>query len=500
MPAARPTLYLVDAMSNIHRAYHAIRGLSTSAGRPTNAVYGFVTMLRKMLREHTARVPARSPGTGPEQTVRHEEYADYKANRPAMDDDLASQIPEIRRACEAYRIPVLELPGYEADDVIGTLSRAARAAGFDVVIVTADKDMLQLVEGPRVRVFHTGKEKFLDEAGVEEFFGVAPGQVVDVLALMGDASTTSPACRGVGEVTAKKWITEYGSLDDAARARRRGQGQGRREPARAHARTRSSRAGSSTIPTDLPIPFDPRRCSARRPTPEKLKELFVELEFHSLAAEIQGEVGAGAELVLEPPRRRASAFDVAPGDWPGVALLTRDGHAPPRRVRRRRASQIAEEARRRDPSSAGSPLERPGAKLAIAGRQAARRAARARPAARVAGGALRRVPRAVRALARRRRARSFEPMAFQRLGRKAHARQGSRRRPRRAARAGTRSSRPTAGSPSAPRRAAALARAARGRARRPARAREGLPRDRAAADAGPRAHGDRRHRDRRRRS
>ncbi len=212
MPAARPTIYLVDAMSNIHRAYHAIRGLSTKAGRPTNAVYGFVTMLKKMLREHPSEYLAVAFDR-PEKTVRHEEYEGYKANRVAMDEDLASQIPEIRRACAAYRIPVLEMPGYEADDVIGTLSRSARAAGFDVVIVTADKDMLQLVEGARVRVFHTGKEKFLDDKGVEEFFGVAPGQVVDVLALMGDSSDNIPGVPRVGEVTAKKWIKEYGTLD-----------------------------------------------------------------------------------------------------------------------------------------------------------------------------------------------------------------------------------------------------------------------------------------------
>src|SRR5438105_15208044 len=117
---SRPTLYLVDAMSNIHRAFHAIQRLSTSAGRPTNAIYGFVTMLRKMLREQGPELCAVA-WDGPERTQRHDAYADYKANRPAMMDDLASQLPEIRRVLEAYRIPVLELPGFEADDVIGTL-------------------------------------------------------------------------------------------------------------------------------------------------------------------------------------------------------------------------------------------------------------------------------------------------------------------------------------------------------------------------------------------
>ena len=156
MTEAPPKLYLVDAMSNIHRAYHAIQRLSTSTGRPTNAIYGFVTMLRKMMREHTPDYVAVA-WDGPERTKRHAEYVDYKANRPAMADDLRGQLPAIRSILEAYRIPVLELTGYEADDVIGTLSKKASAMGFDVVIVTADKDMLQLV-GPRVRVFHTGRE------------------------------------------------------------------------------------------------------------------------------------------------------------------------------------------------------------------------------------------------------------------------------------------------------------------------------------------------------
>src|SRR4029450_983076 len=178
-----PTLYLVDSMSNIHRAYHAIQRLSTSAGKPTNAVYGFVTMLRKLLREHTPDLVA-AAWDGPQRTQRHEAYAEYKANRKPMADDLASQIPEIREVLDAYRIPILELPGFEADDVIGTLAFKAAEAGSDVVIVTADKDMLQLV-APHVRVFHTGKEVFLDEAGVETFFGVQPRQVADVLALMG---------------------------------------------------------------------------------------------------------------------------------------------------------------------------------------------------------------------------------------------------------------------------------------------------------------------------
>jgi DNA polymerase-1 len=317
----RPTVYLVDAMSNIHRAYHAIRGLSTSTGRPTNAVFGFVTMLRKMLREHPSEYLAVAFDRK-EKTVRHEEYEKYKANRPAMEADLAGQIPEIRRVCDAYRIPILEMPGYEADDVIGTLARKARDAGFDVVIVTADKDMLQLVSGSRVRVFHTGREKFLDEKGVAEFFGVSPGQVVDVLALMGDSSDNIPGVPRVGEVTAKKWISQHGSLDRLLEKADEVKGKVG-ESLREHREDALLSRRLAAIRTDLPIPFEPGALRRSEPDPEKLKELFVELEFHSLAAEIQGEAAAAQ---LSSRRLSPGAPFPLPADGEaGAALLTHDG-------------------------------------------------------------------------------------------------------------------------------------------------------------------------------
>jgi DNA polymerase-1 len=317
----RPTVYLVDAMSNIHRAYHAIRGLSTSTGRPTNAVFGFVTMLRKMLREHPSEYLAVAFDRK-EKTVRHEEYEKYKANRPAMEADLAGQIPEIRRVCDAYRIPILEMPGYEADDVIGTLARKARDAGFDVVIVTADKDMLQLVSGSRVRVFHTGREKFLDEKGVAEFFGVSPGQVVDVLALMGDSSDNIPGVPRVGEVTAKKWISQHGSLDRLLEKADEVKGKVG-ESLREHREDALLSRRLAAIRTDLPIPFEPGALRRSEPDPEKLKELFVELEFHSLAAEIQGEAAAAQ---LSSRRLSPGAPFPLPADGEaGAAILTHDG-------------------------------------------------------------------------------------------------------------------------------------------------------------------------------
>ena len=315
-------LYLVDAMSNIHRAFHAIQRLSTSAGRPTNAIYGFVTMLRKMLREHTPDLVAIA-WDGPERTQRKDTYAEYKANRTAMVDDLSSQLPEIRNVLEAYRIPILELPGFEADDVIGTLAAKGAAEGYDVVIVTADKDMLQLV-GPRVRVFHTGKEAFLDEAGVETFFGVKPSQVADVLALMGDSVDNVPGVPGVGQVTAKKWISEYGSLP--ALLEHAGEIKGKvGESLRANRESALLSRRLVDIPVDLPIPFEPDRLRHSEPDFPLLKEIFVRLEFHSLAAEIQGESATPPEVSFQ---RVSAAQGFAPvAGTGGVALLTRGGDA-----------------------------------------------------------------------------------------------------------------------------------------------------------------------------
>jgi DNA polymerase I len=360
MPADAPKLYLVDAMSNIHRAYHAIQRLSTSAGRPTNAIYGFVTMLRKMLREHGPDYLAVA-WDGPQRTVRHEQYTEYKANRQPMADDLASQVPVIREILDAYRIPVLELPGYEADDVIGTLAKKASTMGFDVVIVTADKDMLQLV-GPRVRVFHTGREKFLDEAGVREFFGVAPGQVADVLALMGDSVDNIPGVPRVGEVTAKKWIAEYGDLTTLLSRADEVKGKVG-ESLREHKDDALVSRRLVEIPTDLPIPFEPDALRCSPADAKRLKDLFVELEFHSLAAEIHDESAVRPEISAVR-RRPGEPFEVDASRPIGAALLAaRDRMLLS--VSDGTDVEIAEESRA-EIASRWRALDRPGLSVAMA--------------------------------------------------------------------------------------------------------------------------------------
>ena len=203
----------------MYRAYHApVRtsdgGLLRNAqGKPTNAVYIFVTMLRKLLSEHKPESIAASFDL-PGRTFRDDLAADYKANRTPMPDELAQQIPMVHAACEALGVPIRTSERYEADDVIGTLAEKAAAAGFDVAIVTGDKDFYQLV-GDRIRVFNPKEEgTWYDADGVKEKFGVPPDLVVDVLALMGDTIDNIKGVPGIGEKGAIQLITEYGSLEN----------------------------------------------------------------------------------------------------------------------------------------------------------------------------------------------------------------------------------------------------------------------------------------------
>lgn len=212
--ATRPepkTLYLVDGTAQLYRAYFAIRGLSTRAGLPTNAIHGFTSMLRKLMKEMRPEHLAVAFDT-PGKVFRHERFSEYKANRPPSPDDLNVQSPYARKVCDALGVAVLEQKGFEADDLIATYTRRAREQGFHVVVVAADKDLLQLV-GEGVSVFNPTKEQHLDVQGVAASFGVEPRLVTDVLGLMGDSVDNIPGVPGVGEKTAL-WVVEtYGDLD-----------------------------------------------------------------------------------------------------------------------------------------------------------------------------------------------------------------------------------------------------------------------------------------------
>jgi DNA polymerase I len=212
MPDKRPTLFLVDGSNNVYRSYYAIRGLTNSSGLATNAVYGFTQMLRKMLKDHDPESVAVAFDVGTAKS-RHEAFVDYKKDRKPMPDDLAIQLPYVNEVLEGFRIPVIGVEDWEADDLLGSLACVARDRGYDVVIATSDKDFFQLV-GNGISLYHTGREVLYDAKGVEEAFGLPPEKVVDVMAIWGDAIDNIPGVPGIGEKGAKALIQQFGSLDN----------------------------------------------------------------------------------------------------------------------------------------------------------------------------------------------------------------------------------------------------------------------------------------------
>src|SRR3954454_17713191 len=240
-------------------------------------------MLRKLLREESPELVGVALDVG--KTFRNEKYEDYKANRRPMPEDLRSQMPYIRRALEAYRIPVLELQGYEADDVLGSLACRAAEAGYQVVLVSADKDLMQLVE-PRVSLYHTGRDKLYGPREVTEDFGVPPEKVADVLALMGDSIDNIPGVPGIGEKGAKGLIQEYGSLEDLLARAGEISRKTYREGLLQHQEQARLSKELSTIHTDLAVPLDPTALRRDPPDVEALRQVFTELEFFSLVEEL----------------------------------------------------------------------------------------------------------------------------------------------------------------------------------------------------------------------
>src|SRR5262245_62590851 len=271
----------------MYRAYHApIRTaeggvLRNAQGRPTNAVYIFVTMLRKLLNEHHPEYIAASFDL-PGRTFRDDLAADYKANRSPMPDELAEQIPMVHAACEALGVKILTSERYEADDVIGTLALKAAAAGFDVAIVTGDKDFFQLVHDG-VRVFNPRDEgTWYDAEGVKEKFGVAPEQVVDVLALMGDSIDNIKGVPGIGEKGARDLIASYGTLEALLSRAPEVSNKRYREGLLAHADDARQSRELARIRTDVPVEFQADALRYRGVSRERCFELFTRLGFRTL--------------------------------------------------------------------------------------------------------------------------------------------------------------------------------------------------------------------------
>jgi DNA polymerase I len=283
-------LYLIDGSSQMYRAYHApVRtaegGLLRNAqGTPTNAVYIFVNMLRKLLNEHKPEFIAASFDL-PGRTFRDDLVDDYKANRAPMPSELAQQIPMVHAACEALGVPILTSQRYEADDVIGTLAVKAAAAGFEVAIVTMDKDFFQLVGGG-IRVYNPRDEgTWYDAEGVKEKFGVAPDHVVDVLALMGDTIDNIKGVPGVGEKGARELIVQYGSLENLLAHASEVKNKRYREGLLANMEAARQSRELARIRIDVPVEFVAEELRYRAGSREAAFAIFNELGFRALAKE-----------------------------------------------------------------------------------------------------------------------------------------------------------------------------------------------------------------------
>jgi DNA polymerase I len=339
-------LFLIDAMGYIFRAFFApMDRLQTSAGVPTKVPYLFATMMRRLLENKDLRpdyVAVVFDAAAP--TFRDRLFADYKATRPPMPEDLSVQVPFVRRYCAAMHLPILEYPGYEADDVIGSLARQAGGFDLDVVIVTSDKDLLQLVGG-RVRVLNPAKNDLVvDAKRVEEIMGVPPGKVADVMALMGDAIDNIPGARdpnekpapgerrkaGIGEVGARQLIQQFGSAEEAVRRAD--------EVKRASYREALQKCGEfvrlskqlAQIPTDAPVPLSLEALALREPDSAGLRELYAELGFTSLLKDLAPLANDRATdyRTLDSPTALGELLDSTPPGRDVAMWLSLDSEGP----------------------------------------------------------------------------------------------------------------------------------------------------------------------------
>jgi DNA polymerase I len=310
--AAPTRVYLVDAHAFIHRAYHALPPLANSKGEPVGALFGFARMLLQLMKkEKPDRIVVCFDR--PEPTFRHKAYDQYKATRKEIDQDLIAQLNLSREMAEAMGFCCADAAGYEADDVMATLARRAAKDGDEAILVTGDKDALQMI-GPGIRVLNVAKGVWMDAPQVEEKFGVPPSAVVDYLSIIGDSSDNVPGVRGIGPVGAVKLLKQFGTLDKAVKAARAGDPA---IPAKTAAAlvsaAETARQAQDLVKLHENVPLDFKLCSGAipAPEPEKLKTVFSRLEFYSLLNEIlPGSAPAPAAAETKAEAREESLKDL----------------------------------------------------------------------------------------------------------------------------------------------------------------------------------------------
>ncbi len=274
-------LYLLDGSSYIYRAYYGIKDLATAGGLPTNAVFGFTKMLMNLLQENRPEYLAVVFDRPREETFRRQIYPEYKANREAMPEDLALQIPYIKRVLQALNIPALEAPGFEADDVIATLARRHAAEGIQVTVVTGDKDLMQIVDD-RIHLLDTMKEKRSGPQDVLDRFGVPAERVPDILGLAGDTADNIPGVPGIGEKTAATLVQRFGSLEDVLKWKTLVNGKQRKKNLHVHADQARLSKTLATVRYDVALEVPLTDLERQTPNLADLMPLLRELEFEGL--------------------------------------------------------------------------------------------------------------------------------------------------------------------------------------------------------------------------
>ena len=309
MPSEK-TVYLVDASAYMYRSYHAVRNLKASDGFPTNAIFGYTRMITKLLKTFSPRYGALLfDAKGP--TFRHDMYKAYKATRPPLPEDFALQIPVIKDMSRAFAFPSIEMPGYEADDIIATVARAMAAQGFEVVVVTSDKDCLQLIT-PVIKLWDPVKEQWRDEAYLDTEFGIKSSQIVEMMALSGDTSDNVPGVRGIGPKGALELVKAYGTLeglyehiDEIKRPKQR-------ESLLENKDNAFLSRELVTLNYAVPVECTPEALSLQTPDYAVLAQYYKRLEFRDLLKDAEAHLQGSGELFATAEEAYRAAVKVPP--------------------------------------------------------------------------------------------------------------------------------------------------------------------------------------------
>ncbi|MCP4399807.1 MAG: DNA polymerase I, partial [bacterium] len=294
-----PSMYLIDGTAQVYRAFYAVRELSTSNGFPTNAIFGFIRMLTKLIQDEAPQyLGVTFDLAGP--TFRHEMFEDYKAHRPDTPEELIQQLPKIKEYLKCMNIPIYEMQGFEADDLLATLTKKAEAEGMKTVIVSSDKDLLQLVSDKVVTLSERmGHKVIYTREKVKEKYGIEPSQIKDFLGLVGDSSDNIPGVKGIGPKTATKLLQQFASLEELLEHPEAVKSKKQQESLKAEKDIALQSKLLATVKTDVPVELNLQELEQSTPNYQALKDYFHDLEFYAFIREMIPDEELGYEALAE---------------------------------------------------------------------------------------------------------------------------------------------------------------------------------------------------------